>query len=74
MPSEYQKARGRATILQLYEPLLIMKVQKAKLKVGKARPKAENFTDTSFRSKGMPFPPSQYMRTPNTHTLSKGSF
>ena len=30
--------------------------QKPKLKVGKARPKAENHTDTSFRSKGNPEP------------------
>lgn len=28
-------------------------IQKPKLKVGKARPKAANVTDTSFRSKGM---------------------
>jgi hypothetical protein len=27
-------------------------IQKVKLKVGKARPKAANFTDTSFKSKG----------------------
>ncbi|KAI9744343.1 MAG: rRNA processing protein, partial [Chaenotheca gracillima] len=27
--------------------------QKPKLKVGKAKPKAANFTDTSFRSKGI---------------------
>ncbi len=27
--------------------------QKPKLKVGKARPKPTNFTDTSFKSKGM---------------------
>lgn len=30
--------------------------QKPKLKVGKAKPKASNFTDTSFRSKGIPYP------------------
>ena len=29
--------------------------QKAKLKVGKERPKGTNFTDTSFRSKGILF-------------------
>jgi pre-rRNA-processing protein IPI1 len=28
-------------------------LQKAKLKVGKTKPKAANHTDTSFRSKGM---------------------
>ena len=27
-------------------------IQKAKLKVGKTKPKASNYTDTSFKSKG----------------------
>ena len=27
--------------------------QKTKLKVGKAKPKSDNFTDTSFKAKGM---------------------
>jgi hypothetical protein len=31
---------------------MLIKGQKPKLKVGKARPKATNFTDTSFNAKG----------------------
>ena len=32
--------------------LLLTICQKPKYKVGKAKPKASNFTDTSFKSKG----------------------
>lgn len=36
----------------LFEVLIREDEQKPKLKVGKTRPKASNFTDTSFQSKG----------------------
>lgn len=36
----------------LVVPFLTVFLQKPKLRVGKARPKASNFTDTSFKSKG----------------------
>lgn len=40
-------------MLWLSECHLLTSYQKPKYKVGKAKPKASNFTDTSFRSKGM---------------------
>jgi pre-rRNA-processing protein IPI1 len=43
--------------------------QKAKLKVGKARAKADNFTDTSFKSKCTALPSRISVETDRTQPL-----
>ena len=46
---DFQAITSTKTVL--HDRWLIVFLQKPKLKVGKARPKASNFTDTSFKSK-----------------------
>jgi pre-rRNA-processing protein IPI1 len=41
----------RRFLTQVIEQLILTELQKPKLKVGKAKAKPENFTDTSFKSK-----------------------
>ena len=60
MGSSVKKKKDKKKDFQVCVPLqygilnsLLISVQKPKLKVGKARPKGTNFTDTSFKSKCM---------------------